>query len=151
MNPENPQLDGQPLKIENAINRDSNSITLAFNNLRNPTPEIRKEMKDATENLSSVVQASSTDDLVHHHLNSSEPHWSVATELDQRTDVTPEQLTQLAMHSDEQAGHVASRHPQATDEHRALHFLSHPQCMFCDFERKKDMDLKSDILDEWHR
>jgi hypothetical protein len=131
MEPQNPQFDGQSegvilSKIQDAADNRSTALNSAINDALKGKPMDYSGFTEATTKEYHVLAGVPTDTLVKHisTTNHSSALPSLA-HLQSRTDVTPEHISQMVMHVDPKTSHMASRLPQATTEHRALHSLVH--------------------------
>ena len=146
MEPQDPQFDGQPSRIEKAVARQKASYDRVFKKYSDEmTPEERSESINSDKNLTRVLRTSSVDDLVSHTAANGvglAMHYTI-----NHPDINEGHLSQLAMSTNSLISHTATQHSKATDEHRVLHVLSHPQCSHCERDRK-NRKLQEDLEKE---
>jgi len=142
MDLEKSQFDGQSealSKFQDAVKKRKEELTKAHGpDFEGEYPSYNgfiRASKAAYKASSSV----STDDLVK-HVNTREDgddDDGALSELKRRTDLTPEHISQMVMSPLPDLSHsVIRKVPQATDAHRALHHLLHPQCLKCRVEKR---------------
>lgn len=147
MKPQNPQLDGQlgtvtRLEVKR-LEKASNEHSAALNDYVSGVNRDWQNIEVAGGKVTEAARNVSTDNLVQHLTSTNDPTWNsgshvAAQLLVARKDITPEHIAQLAMHANPELSHRFVEHTQATDEHRALHFLSHPRCQHCDATKIPD-------------
>jgi hypothetical protein len=129
MNPQNPQINGQYDVVKRLQETDAKHkelVNTPFDPLVPRDEKLWGKIQDAGHDVSAAASNVPTDDLVKHLSRDTDPSWHIAGEvMHGRDDVTQDHLSQLTMHSDPELSHMASRHKNATIEHKAMHALLH--------------------------
>lgn len=99
----------------------------------------RKTVQISDAHIDRLAKETPTNELLSHIKNSDSPHDAIVREAFTRDDISDhlsdKDRTHFAMHSDPYVSHISAASSGASDEHRALHVLSNPECNTCKFQR----------------